>query len=227
MKRTVSILAFILCAFSAAYAQDKIYFLDSQVVNAVVDEVATDLVYYRLYENQNGPVYSTPLANISKIVYHGGHEQRFLGGTIFNEELLKNVGGQTGAMRYANGKLYIGSHSPYGAMQADYVAFNLYGDDYFKARKRRGWGYTLTCIGASALSFGVSVAAINLEVEPGVALFIGGGAACMGAGIPLLCSGNRIMKGIAADYNSRLAGNKQPELTFGPCRSGVGFALNF
>ena len=32
----------------AAQAQDRIYFIDSQVVNAVVDEVGHDLVYYRL-----------------------------------------------------------------------------------------------------------------------------------------------------------------------------------
>lgn len=227
MKRTVSILAFIFCAITAAYAQDKIYFLDSQIVNAVVDEVGTELVYYRLYENQNGPVYSTPLANVSKIVYHGGHEQKFLGGAIFNEELLKSVGGQTGAMRFANGKLYIGSHSPYGAMQADYVAFNLYGDEYYKARQRRGWGHALTWLGASVFSFGAMVAVVNLEFDYAHALLMGAGAAGMGAGIPLLCNGNKIMKGIASDYNSRLAANKQPELTFGPCRSGVGFALNF
>lgn len=226
MRRIFFISLFVLSAVSA-FAQDKIYFLDSQVVNAVVDEVGNELIYYRLYENQNGPVYSTPFANVSKIVYHGGHEQRFLGGAIFDEELLKNVGGQTGAMRFANGKLYIGSHSPYGAMQADYVAFNMYGDDYFKARQHRAWGHALTWLGASMFSFGAMVAVINLEFDYAHALLIGAGAAGMGAGIPLLVSGNRIMKGIAADYNSRLAGNKQPELTFGPCRNGVGFALNF
>ena len=58
-------------------------------------------------------------------------------------------------------------------------------------------------------------------------LLMGAGAVGMGAGIPLICSGNKIMKGIAADYNSRIAPCRQPELTFGPCRSGVGLALNF
>ncbi len=227
MRRTLTIISFILFGVFAAQAQDRIYFIDSQVVNAVVDEVGHELVYYRLYENQNGPVYSTPVADIAKIVYHEGHEQKFLSGSIFNEDLLKNAGGQAGAMRFVNGKLYIGSRTYYGAQQAEYVVFNMYGDDYFMARQRRGWGHALTWLGASAFSLGVLAVAINLDIEPGMALLMGAGAAGMGVGIPLICSGNKIMRGIAADYNSRTATSRQPELTFGPCRSGVGFALNF
>ena len=130
-------------------------------------------------------------------------------------------------MRFVNGKLYIGSRTYYGAQQAEYVVFNMYGDDYFMARQRRGWGHTLTWLGASMFSLATLAAAINLELEPGMALLMGAGAVGMGAGIPLICSGNKIMKGIAADYNSRIAPYRQPELTFGPCRSGVGLALNF
>lgn len=226
MRRIIFISLFILSAFSSL-AQDKIYFLDSQVVNAVVDEVGTDLVYYRLYDNQDGPVYSTPLARVSRIVYHEGREQNFAGGPVFDENVLKTVGGYPGAMRYANGRLYLGSHSHYGAMQADYVAFNLYGDDYYTARKRRAWGNALTWTGAAIFSFGALVAAINLEFDYGHGVLIGVGAAGMGAGIPLLCSANKTFRGIASDYNSRLAAARQPELTFGPCRSGVGFAFNF
>lgn len=227
MRRTLTFILFMLFGVLAANAQDRIYFIDSQVVNAVVDEVGHELVYYRLYENQNGPVYSTPVADIAKIVYHEGHEQNFLSGSIFNEELLKIAGGKTGAMRFMNGKLYIGSRTYYGAQQAEYVVFNMYGDDYYKARQRRGWGHALTWLGASAFSLGALGAAINLDIEPGMALLMGAGAAGMGAGIPLICSGNRIMKGIAADYNSRTASSRHPELTFGPCNGGLGFALNF
>lgn len=227
MRRTLTFILFMLFGAFAAQAQDRIYFIDSQVVNAVVDEVGHDLVYYRLYENQNGPVYSTPVNHVSKIVYHEGHEQKFLAGAIFNEDLLKNVGGPTGTMRFVNGKLYIGSRTYYGEQQAEYVVFNLYGDDYYKARQRRGWGHTLTWLGASMFSLAALAGIINLELEPGMALLMGAGAAGMGAGIPLICSGNRIMKGIATDYNTRVASSRQPELTFGSCRNGVGLALNF
>ena len=227
MRRTLTIISFILFGIFAAQAQDRIHFIDSQVVNAVVDEVGPELVYYRLYENQHGPVYSTPVTAISKIVYHEGHEQKFLAGSIFNEDLLKNVGGHTGAMRFVNGKLYIGSRTYYGEQQAEYVVFNLYGDDYYKARQRRGWGHTLTWLGASMCSLAALAGIINLELEPGMVLLMGSGAAGMGAGIPLICSGNRIMKGIATDYNTRVASSRQPELTFGSCRNGVGLALNF
>ena len=59
-------------------------------------------------------------------------------------------------------------------------------------------------------SLATLAAAINLELEPGMALLMGAGAGGMGAGIPLICSGNKIMKGIAADYNSRIASSRQP-----------------
>ena len=226
MRRTFFILTLAFLSIFASSAQDRIHFLDSRVVEAVVDEVGNELIYYRSYHNQNGPLYSVPVSHVEKIVYHNGYEQVVRGGMLFNDDLLTAVGGVGGKMRFANGKLYLGSHSYYGQMQADYIAFNLYGDDYYKARRRRTTGHTLTWVGASVFTFGFLLLA-GSDIPEGGAVIMGIGAAGMGAGIPLICNGNKILKGIASDYNSRLSPDYKPNLTFGPCRSGVGFAMNF
>lgn len=226
MRRTIYIILIMFLSFTAASAQDRIHFLDSRVVDAVVDEVGAEFIYYRAYQYQNGPVYSVPVCQVDKIVYHNGYEQVIRGGMVFNQELLDAVGGKGEKMRFDGGKLYLGSHSTYGHLQADYVAFNLYGDDYYKARRLRTTGHSLTWVGASLFSFGFLLLA-GSDVPEGGAVIMAVGAAGLGSGIPLICKGNRILKGIASDYNSRLSPDYRPSLTFGPCRSGVGVAFNF
>lgn len=225
MRRTFFIIVIMFLASFAVSAQDKIYFLDSRVVDAVIDEVGNELIYYRQYHHQDGPLYSVPVSHVAKIIYNNGYEQVMGMGVLFDEQLLKSVGGSGGKMRFANGKLYLGSHSYFGNMQADYVAFNIYGDEYYKARRRRTTGTVLTWAGASVFTFGILLGLS--DVPEGGLLLMGVGAAGMGAGIPLICGGNKILRGIASDYNSRLSEGSQPSLTFGPCRNGVGFALNF
>ncbi len=215
----------------SANAQDRIYFNDSRIVDAVVDEVGDNYIYYRLYGNQEGPVCSTAIYNVYKIIYHNGEEQTFTGGIydermFFDESMRALLNGQPVKMRFDSGNLYLGSRSRYGAMQADYVAFNLYGDEYYAARKNWKWGSSLTWIGSMFAAGGLTFWAISGGLEGGIVL-TAAGAACLGAGIPLWVKGSKKLKGIADDYNSRNSGPKSAELTFGPCQNGVGFALNF
>ena len=58
MKRTLLLILAALLSCAALSAQDKIYFIDSRVVDALVDEVGEDMVYYRVFANQYGPTYS-------------------------------------------------------------------------------------------------------------------------------------------------------------------------
>ncbi len=233
MKRTILIMVLALVSALAVNAQDRIFFNDSRIVDAVIDEVGDNYVYYRLYGNPNGPVCSTATYNVFKIVYENGEEQFFTGGSYYYDERLfldENMrallGGQPVKMRFNFGNLYLGSRSRYGAMQADYLAFNLYGDDYYAAKRNWTWGSSLTWAGSMMLFGGFTFWAVSgLE---GGALLTGVGAACLGAGIPLWVNGSKRLKGIADDYNSRYSGSgKSTELTFGPCPSGIGLALNF
>ena len=49
MKRTLLLILAALLSCAALSAQDKIYFIDSRVVDALVDEVGEDMVYYRAF----------------------------------------------------------------------------------------------------------------------------------------------------------------------------------
>ncbi len=220
-----------LASVLSASAQDRIFFNDSRVVDAVIDEVGDTYIYYRLYGNPEGPICSTATYNVYKIVYHNGEEQTFMRGRYYDESMILDenmrmlLGGQPLKMRFDSGNLYLGSRSRYGAMQADYIAFNLYGDEYYKALNNRKWGTALVWIGSiSTLS---AITLIGCEMTGGL-VFAGVSAACFGAGIPILTKGNKRLKAIADEYNSTLGAEKPAELTFGPCASGgVGFALNF
>lgn len=217
MKRTLLLIlaAFLSCA--ALSAQDKIYFIDSRVVDALVDEVGEDMVYYRAFANQYGPTYSASVYSIVKIVYQNGYVQEF--GLAAISPLLA---GTAGVMRYEKGRLYLGSRTPLGEMQADQIAFNLYGDQYSKGRRRITTGSTIMWICGASLVAGLVGFASYGEPE-GCGLLTGIGVAGLGAGIPIYFSGKKMLKGIADDYNAK----RGATLTVGPCRSGVGLALNF
>ncbi len=232
MKRILIMMALALAFIVSATAQDRIYFNDSRIENAVVDQIGSRYIKYRLYNNPDGPVRSAATYDVAKIIFEDGEVRTFSGrsyydeGLLFEERALALLGDKPMQMRYDNGNLYLGSHSRYGAMQADIIAFNLYGDEYYAARRCHKWGNGLTWAGTILALGGFTYLISDYELGAGY-LLAGTGAACLGAGIPLLVKGNKRLKGIADDYNSRYAGKESVELTFGPCRSGVGFALNF
>ncbi len=225
MRRTLFILVLGLVSALAAGAQDRIYFNDGRTTDAIVDEVGDSYIYYRLYGNPDGPICTTSTYNVLRIVYQNGTQQTFAGGAFFDDRAMMLLGNQPLKMRFDNGHLYLGSRDRFGARQADYVAFNLYGDEYYAARKNKRWGGGLVYFGSFSAIWGVAFFCCSIP-EAG-ALFSGLGAACLGTGIPLLVKGNNRLKGIANDYNSKVSDGNSLELTFGPCRSGVGFALNF
>ena len=218
MKRTLLLMLMALTSCVVLSAQDRIYFIDSRVVDAIVDEVGEDVIYYRMFDNQYGPVYSVSPYSLIKIVYQNGYEQNF-GYAAYDPAFL---GAGAGSMRYANGRLYMGSQTPFGQMQAEQVVFNLYGDTYFKGRNRLTAGSTLMWICGTSFVSGLVGLAMGGEPQ-GCGLLTGIGAAGLAAGIPIYCSGRKMLKGIADDYN----GKRQTTLTVGPCRNGVGLALNF
>ena len=222
MKRLIVFIA-LSCMAVCAMAQDRIYFNDDRVVTAFVEEVTDDYVYYRMHDPVMGPSYSARMDEVEQIVYMDGRVSRY--GFAEEDAIIARLGGTPGMMHYFKGKLYVGRQSEWGARKADYIALNLYGERYLKARRQRKGGIALLTIGSLFMVEGI-IAALDGAPEGWT---YGGfvlGAAGLGSGIPLYCKGKKTLKTIASDYNGRLQGN-QSALTFGPCRSGVGFALNF
>lgn len=225
MRRTIFILVLGLVSAFAAGAQDRIYFNDGRTTDVIVDEVGDSYIYYRLYGNPDGPLCTASTFNVLRIVYENGTQQTFAGGAFYDDRTMALLGDVPLTMRFDNGNLYLGSRDRFGLRRADYVAFNLYGDEYYAARRNRRWGGSLIWVGSMSAIWGVAL--LFCYVPEGGALLSGVGAACLGTGIPLLIKGNNRLKSIANDYNSRMSDGNSLQLTLGPCRNGFGLALNF
>lgn len=225
MKRTTTIMFFMLCLAFGAAAQDRIHFTDQTVLSAYVEKVTDEFITYRTEDPHHGPRYSTSVFNVYKIVYQDGHEQKLGYGQY--EDIIIQMGGIPNMMRFDSGHLYIGFRSGVGEQHADYLAFNLYGDRYIKARKQRKTGNILCYLGGALLIEGTLAALADAPIGFSVGgLVLGAGG--LGAGIPILIKGNKGLSSIADDYNERMVGaSHKASLTLGPCRSGVGLALNF
>lgn len=76
MKTIISFLVFIFFT-SQLFAQDKIYKLKGQVIKAKVIEVGIDEIKYKLYNDQDGPVYVVEKSALDKIVYADGRTEKY------------------------------------------------------------------------------------------------------------------------------------------------------
>ena len=73
------ILCFIatLFLFTAVHAQDKIYRKNGKVVQAKVLEVGTSEIKYRIFGDDNGPIYVLETDKIKKVDFQNGTSQKF------------------------------------------------------------------------------------------------------------------------------------------------------
>lgn len=89
-KKTVWALVFMLTAFSfLAGAQDVIVLHNGDEIKAKVEEVGTDEVRYRKFENPSGPVYTIKRADVFMIRYESG------GRDVFNQQTQQTSAPQT------------------------------------------------------------------------------------------------------------------------------------
>jgi hypothetical protein len=71
------LLSFVLLYCITAHAQDKIYKRDGGIIDAKVKTVGSDNIIYKRFDNQGGPEYSIPKADITKIIYQNGTVDAF------------------------------------------------------------------------------------------------------------------------------------------------------
>ena len=71
---------FAVALFGNAFAQDKIYKRNGDVIEAKIKSVGTKTVTYLRFDNQSGPEYTIVKAEVEKIVYQNGSEDTFNGG---------------------------------------------------------------------------------------------------------------------------------------------------
>ncbi len=245
MKKSLSIILFLLSACTALSAQDIIHVFNSPEIKAKVLEINERDILYKDYHNLDGPDYRISRSRVSFIDFENGSRQ------VFNQVNPYGAGPYSGpglyddyyGLDYRWGGYYYRDRRLSGEDLADYIGISLYGGDYRRARNQYYWGVAVTGVGVMALVSSV-VGHIgtnnynNFSDDPfftdlSTSGFIAGyvaGAACLGVGIPLWASGSRKLSRIADDYNRNYGRRNlgySSTLSVGPTRSGLGFALNF
>ena len=241
------IVAVAILLFGAALgvkAQDIIYTVDSRPIEARVVEIGEDYLYYKTFDNLDGPDYKMSVSRVTKIVFENGKVETF--SEIASPLRQTPSPFAYGPIDYRWGHYY----DPYGYYTTDqlanYIGVSLYGARYRKARGQYLCGVCLVGAGVAALVFGIPLifvasdtssfaaeAGFSHDSTPGALGALGTltGVACLGAGIPIWVSGNRKLNDIADDYNrnygQRDLSSNGATLSVGPTRSGVGLALNF
>lgn len=237
--------AIIMCIFSGrASAQDYIHTYGSTPIKAKVLEIGDDYIYYKTWDNLEGPLYNISPSKVMKITFENGSEKSFMPVSPFINARPDIYGMYPLDYRWGN---YYGR---YGRIPrdnvADYIGYALYGSEYMKASNQYLWGISLTSIGVSGFLMSIAAHIMYAEMnnprpgfehmmpsqagsEAGVAAGYIISAGCLGAGIPLWVKGNKGLQKIADDYNQRYVnpGRNEANVSLGATRSGVGLALNF
>ena len=79
MKLRSFLLVLILALSGTAFAQDKIYKRNGDVIDAKIKTVAVKTITYVRFDNQTGPEYTIIKNEVEKIVYQNGSEEEFGG----------------------------------------------------------------------------------------------------------------------------------------------------
>ena len=244
MKRTstaLSIIAILLVTSSVSMAQDIIHTYTSAPIKAKILEIGDDYMYYKTWDNPDGPLYNISLSRVVKVVFENGTTKTFAQVSPYMEPLPYG----TYPLDYRWGHYY----GPYGRISrgeiADYIGYSLYGSEYMKASNRHTWGIYLTGAGVACMLITIAAHISYSEMndfssqhgmngagsDTGIAVGYIGSAACLVAGIPLWVKGSKGLRKIADDYNRTYVNpeGKGPasNLSLGTTRSGIGLAFNF
>ncbi len=255
MSRKIFVMLLLALFAGRVYAQDVIHTIDTKPIQAKVIEIGDDYIWYKTYDNPDGPDYKMSVSRVTKIVFENGTVKSFAPESLFGYRspyVYDYYDGPYGPLEYRWGHYYDRRGRLYGQNLADYIGVSLYGSDYMKAKSQYFWGLSLTAVGATLLTgaliggamysdYSNSVAEIQSSMgeygssvgsSSGSSFVVTGlaGAACLGAGIPLWIKGNRGLNKIADDYNRNYGRDKlgsAPSVAVGPTTGGVGLALNF
>ena len=243
MKEKILLTVILILAAYVLHAQDRIYFIDADPVDAIVEEIGDDYVLYKSWDNPDGPNFRTSTARVDRIVFRNGTVQDFGGREDLFGDLAISHAVVPGRLDYRRGRYYMGMSLLTPDQVMDYVGYRNYGSKYLKASRQRRTGLFLTYLGGGLAFVGGMICIAEASVPDmgfgdSGAMAIGtaccvAGAAGLAAGIPLLVKGNRSLGAIADDYNARKGYGMAPahdaeSLTIGPCASGgLGLAFNF
>jgi len=216
----------------ACYAQDIIVTKDSRRYNALVTEVNVDNVRFKMYENQDGPVYTLPKSDIVTIIYRNGNVETFqtsaqtaVPAAAQTPVQSANFAQTQSALTYKGGVRQNGVRlTPIqvrDVMSGNSEALNMYNSGQTLGMT----GMIFSGIGGGLIGWHLGS---RLAGGEGNSSLVAAGAVSIGIGFGFALVGDANIKKSVELYNSKLSSNSVPyHINFGFTQTGVGFSMRF
>lgn len=233
----------------AGFAQDLIVTRDSRRIEAKVTEISADNVKYKMFDNQDGPVYTVAKSNVLTIVFQNGQVETFDAqppATTATPTQSTAVRTQTTPTSTQSTQTFaqtvptqqrtqfgrrLTTAETLAEMQINYPA--LY-SQYNAGRKMRSIGWGLTGAGLGALIIGAAISVdgeetANEEQEAGGLLISTAGVIMAGAGVTVLAIGGGKRRRALNAFNMQYYTQEQPasqfQLNLYPNRIGLAYVF--
>ncbi len=232
MKKKLSFIFLFLSLSTFMYAQDIITLKTGDEIKVIVQEVGTDAVKYKKFDNQQGPAYTIKKADIFMIKYKNGDKDVFAAETPKAEEAKPQPTIEKGI--WINGKQSYLNDKPITRKE---LSNKLKTDPQAYAYLKKGntlgvTGGVISLAGIVGLT-AVVISGLNNEDAKGNPVYNKPlGLICAAGivgGIVVLYVGDAQGKKAIDVYNSNLQSKKKTsyELKAGITDSGISLALNF
>jgi len=252
-----TLLVFIILFGVRAVAQDVIILKNGDEIKSLVQEVGTDYVKYKKFDNQTGPVYNMAISEIFMIKYANGSKD------VLNEpakssqtkaeqviqqpikEEAKQEPQKSPNLSVIDGKVFLNGQSIKHEQIVDILTSNdmvtnagatdIYMKGYSKLQASKTWSLSGTIFGLGGVGFLIAyLASPNSEYaslyETFGYTFCGASLICWIPANSLKSSGNKKIYEAINTYNTSIKSKHSSDvsLNFGITRSGgLGFTLNF
>jgi len=83
MSRKIFVMLLLALFAGRVYAQDVIHTIDTKPIQAKVIEIGDDYIWYKTYDNPDGPDYKMSVSRVTKIVFENGTVKSFAPESLF------------------------------------------------------------------------------------------------------------------------------------------------
>ncbi len=248
LRKQIQILIFLIGMFNISYAQDIITLKNGDEIKAKVNEIDLNVVKYKKFDNQNGPIYSIDKEKIFMIKYENGSKDVFTDMSEPKTESIKkeepkvaethpaqnlskdkqNIAAEKRAildsLTYMGGKIYKGERK-----LRPYEVKNTMISCPSAVRQYKA-GRTFNTLGVISASVGLADALVGLAYTlngtDASQIYIMSGLECC-LGLILTISGDSHIEKSVGTFNECLKKSASTNLSLGLTRNGIGLCLKF
>ncbi|MEN8225942.1 MAG: hypothetical protein ABFS05_11360 [Bacteroidota bacterium] len=223
MKRSLLVILGIILFTFFGNSQDIIIKKDGSEINSIVKEITPDLVKYKKYVNQDGPIYNISKGEIFMIKYENGETD------IFNKQTSQQTISEPVPLAFYNGFWGLTIHQ--GERKLSTKDLKEIYKDYPEALSKYKSGKTLNTISniigiPCGFVFGWELGTMLGGGESDGATLAISGAGLI-AGLVMNFAGTNNIKKSVIIYNNKIQGEASLNIRFGLTRHGVGLCFKF